>query len=494
MMRKRRAIIHIGTAKTGSTSIQRLLEGNRDALLENGYVYPRSPGEKNHFRLAIFAGTTARADKMARVTGEAGDAAYVARHFENDLTKEMQRLPDSVHTVIFSNEHCYRKIGTVDAARRLKGLLDRHFDDYVIIAYLRRQDELAVSLYSTRMRSGSDEMSVLPALDQGRKGAHRFDWEAMLDRWAEAFGRESVKPRRFAPEAFVGGNLLVDFQAACGMEPILDLTKAAVQNTSINASAQEFLRRLNATLGDDQGSGEKVSELVRRVVDEKFAGSGRRPSRVEAMEFYEAFRESNARLRAKYFPALPSVFSEDFSRYPQKADPIPSDADVLNVALCVIREQSARTPSRIADKAFRKATSSVTAGNVVEARRLFNRTLTKEPDHVGALRGLLSLGRSDKAIRLEALARLRRGLAAAPGSKSLLRLAAQNGLQVSSEGSDVRSAELKGGRLKAPEVLVESAPVESRDAMKQVRVSKRETPALGGRWTRRRVTVAGETF
>ena len=45
-------ILHIGTTKTGSTSIQHVLAQNRDALLAQGVLYPRSPGDPQHDLLA----------------------------------------------------------------------------------------------------------------------------------------------------------------------------------------------------------------------------------------------------------------------------------------------------------------------------------------------------------------------------------------------------------------------------------------------------------
>ncbi|MBV1799428.1 hypothetical protein [Siccirubricoccus sp. G192] len=426
MARKRRAIIHIGTAKTGSTSIQRMLAANRAVLLHHGFAYPASPGEKNHFRLAIYAGSSAQVDKMARVTGEAGDAAWVAERLEADLAAEMAALPESVHTVIFSNEHCYRKVDTPAAARRLKALLAPHFDRFTVIAYLRRQDELAVSLYSTRMRSGSSDTDLLPPLEGRRRNAQRFDWALMLDRWAEAFGPEAVAPRRFLREAFPGGDLLRDFQAACGMDGLLDIAGEAVRNPSLNAAAQEFLRRLNAATrgGEAEEGDEKVPEFIRHVVDSRFGGPGRRPSRAEAEAFCAAFRDSNERLRATWFPALDQVFPADFSRYPEAADPLPAEAEVLEVAMAVIRHQAAMQPGQVAEAAFRRAQERVASGDPAGARRLFHKVLGKEPAHAGALRALLELGRTDPAIAGEAAARLRRALAAEAGNPMLQELAA----------------------------------------------------------------------
>jgi len=43
MRDKPTAVIHIGVEKTGTSSIQRFLEGNREALLNEGKLYPSFP-------------------------------------------------------------------------------------------------------------------------------------------------------------------------------------------------------------------------------------------------------------------------------------------------------------------------------------------------------------------------------------------------------------------------------------------------------------------
>lgn len=64
-MRKRMAIIHMGTAKTGSASIHRVLKAQRDVLQGLGFALRRSPGNTNHFRLPICATRTKGPDQLA---------------------------------------------------------------------------------------------------------------------------------------------------------------------------------------------------------------------------------------------------------------------------------------------------------------------------------------------------------------------------------------------------------------------------------------------
>lgn len=437
---RRRAVIHIGTAKTGTTTIQHMLAVNRSALIEQGFAFPTSPGEKNHTRLAIYAGDPLRGDKLARNSGEPGDAAWVAGRFADDLAREMAALPRTVHTCVFSNEHLYRKVATADEARRLRGLLDRHFDDYRVIAYLRRQDELAVSVYSTRLRSGSERARLLPDLDAEPVYLDRFDWAAMLDRWAAAFGREAILPRLFGRAEFLDGDLLTDFRAASGIIGLTGLEHPPATNSALSAAAQEFLRRLNARVHGTLGAAEeepKAPPFVRGYVDQHHSGRGRRPARAEAAAFLARFDPSNERLRAGWFPHRPRVFDDDLSRYPEVADPVPSDAEVLEVALGLIARQAEEEPAQLAATAYDRGRERQAAGDVEQARRLYHRTLVARPGHAGALRGLFELA-AEPAQHDEAAARLRRALAAAPEREELRRVARDNGVAPPADQAAVR--------------------------------------------------------
>lgn len=426
-MAKPRAILHIGTAKTGSTSIQRMLAGNRARLQRAGVLVPLSPGERNHFRLAIYAGQE-RADRMAQATNEAGDAAYVADRFAAEFAAEMRAMPASVHTVLFSNEHCYRKLDSPAAVERLRALLAHWFDSIEVLVYLRRQDEMAVSLYSTRLRSGADRTEVLPNLAALPNQAAKLDWHTLVERWAAVFGRAAMRPRLFLREAFVRGDLLADFAAAAGIDGIAGLEHPELRNTAIVAPAQEFLRRINTALDDgSDDQDEKAPPFVRAFVDTHFAGRGRRPSRAQAEAFMAHFAPSNERLRAAWFPSRSALFDDDFTRYPASADPLPTDTEVLDVAIALVTHQAGERPQLEAETLYRRGLKLRGSGDLVEARLALNKALGKQTGHAGALRLLFEMA-ATPTLRREAEARLRRARRGEPGREDLARLQAEQGV------------------------------------------------------------------
>jgi len=426
-MRKRRAILHIGTAKTGSTTIQRMLAGNRARLRDAGFLVPISPGESNHFRLAIYAGRE-RAERMALATGEAGDAAYVVERFALEFGAEMRDMPRHIHTVLFSNEHCYRKLDTPGAIARLRELLAPWFSEFQILVYLRRQDEMAVSLYSTRLRNGEDRLDVLPDLGGRESQVDKLDWHALVERWATVFGRAAVRPRLFARDAFVGGDLLHDYAAQTGLDRVSGLEPPETQNSAMAAPAQEFLRRLNGLL-DQRGAdpAAKSPTFVRAFLDQHFVGRGRRPSRAQAEAFMARFTASNERLRATWFPERAELFSQDFSRYPEAPDPVPGETEVLQVALTMIARQAAEKPSHDAEAMHARAVRLHASERHAEARAMLNKALARRPGHLPALRLLFAMA-SAPLHRTEAEARLRRARRLDPFRDELLQLQLEHGM------------------------------------------------------------------
>ncbi|MBX9699327.1 MAG: hypothetical protein K2X74_07810, partial [Acetobacteraceae bacterium] len=419
-MSKRRAVLHIGAPKTGTTSIQEYLALNRETMQPLGFAFPQAPGKRTQARLAV---TVAQAGK--------GITAGLEQ-LRTGLDAELARLPASVHTVIFSAEHLSAKIADEADARRLREFLDTWFDRYRVILYMRRQDELAISGYSTRLRAGRSHENVLPTTE----GVHaRHDFLPILERYGAAFGRDALLPRIFARDAFKDGDLLSDFRDAAGLPALPNLPPKAM-NTSINVAAQEFVRRLNA-IHQDEGDGDhdKIPNQIRAILNDHFSGQGRRPSQAEAVAYYAKYRESNETIRTSWFPERPTLFSEDFSRYPESGDPLPTDAEVLEVAMTVIAEQSSGATQ--AKRLLRRAENAARDGRKREARRFLERALDAVPGDIDALARLVDLA-EDPASRRAAARRLAAAEEAAPGDEAVTALSERLGTR---EQGDARSKE-----------------------------------------------------
>lgn len=286
-------------------------------------------------RLAAYAGDRRLITKLSsgEISVRAGGGP--PEQFPEDLAAEVASLPPSVHTVIFSNEHCHSRLVRVEMIRKLADLLSVHFDEIKVIFYLRRQDDLASSFYSTQIRNGETRGQVLPVLD---KRLPYYDYASMVDRWGEVFGRSSLRPRLFGHAHFSGGDLIRDFLEVCGASSI-SVDAETPRNPSLLPAAQEFLRQYNETAaGQARPRPRWIYEFMKRT----FAGPGRRASRADAEAFVSLYADGNEQIRAEFFPERGELFSGDFSSNPSSEPLIPGD-EVLKVALAVIEYLEAKS-------------------------------------------------------------------------------------------------------------------------------------------------------
>lgn len=431
MLAKRQCILHIGTEKTGSTSIQNVMAALREQLPALGFAYPEAPGSRNHTRLALYAADSKRTKAMARRENrKGGDAEAVTEQLPEDLEKELSALPAGVHTVIFSNEHCHSRLTNVEAVQRLKELLDPFFDRFRIVVYLRRQDELAVSRYSTMLRTGGFIREVLP---MNLTRMFYFQYDGMLDRWSEVFGRQSVEPRLFGRDNFVDGDLIRDFFSVAGLPKLEVPAETTTRNPSLIPAAQEFLLQFNRMYEHAKELGRPA--WIGEFMNANFAGPSRMPPRSDALRFCAAFDEGNERIRAEYFPRRRTLFSKDFNRYPETELDATPDAAVLDVALKVLCHVSPdvgrQGKRRLAEAATTGAEDGAAAAapppvppvvGLAEERASLLAVLDAEPTHARALRRLVRVA-LDPPDREVAMARLARAQQLAPDKEEFAGLA-----------------------------------------------------------------------
>lgn len=200
----RLAVLHIGPMKTGSTSIQWWLRVNRDALAEQGVAVPLHADQTNLSPLAATFGAT-QADDL-----DEADGIQALKIPREQLIADLDALGPETHTCIISGELMGQRMRR-PAIARLKTALSPYFDRWVIVIYLRRQDELAVSRLSTMLRRGARARLAKP-----------LDYARILDDWAGEFGREAIRPRLFARDQLIDGDVVADFIETAGLPAFPD--------------------------------------------------------------------------------------------------------------------------------------------------------------------------------------------------------------------------------------------------------------------------------
>jgi hypothetical protein len=233
--------LHIGTEKTGTTSIQEFMRSNRDLLRDNGVLYPYTPGFANHTMLAMAAQSAARGN-LARLFGvkDHNELAAFRSKLSKDLSEELGK--SACPKVVMSNEHCSSRLVTDDAVENLRDLLADHFERIYIVVYIRRQDDFVVSSYSTAVKTGSVEPLTPPSEKLVKL---RYDYWDLLSRWARVFGRGNILCRRYDKTALASGSIVDNFLDLTGIAANLPYDRPTDYNESLNAEALEFVRVAN---------------------------------------------------------------------------------------------------------------------------------------------------------------------------------------------------------------------------------------------------------
>jgi hypothetical protein len=312
-----KVILHIGVGKTGTSTIQSFLRLNRHALAAQGFDYPGFlvRGQGRHLPLSAYVAEDAdrtRSRIMLRIPEDDVPA------FRAELEQEFQAHVEDcrargLHTCILSDEGL-SGLDQKSCLVRLKHLLERVFVSVEVILYLRRQDQLFVSRRSQRLKEGRMNLKAL-------RKRRFFDFEPILDRWADVFGEDRVKPRIYERSSFPDGDVVPDFLAACGIDPMQEFERPGWRNPSLSPRAeiflQHFFRLREAQAPKNPGGWEKRPSVVRYAM-QLFPGSGSSLPRKAAQAFYADYEESNEAVRARWFPERETLFEEDFSSYPEQ--------------------------------------------------------------------------------------------------------------------------------------------------------------------------------
>jgi hypothetical protein len=307
-----KCIVHIGTEKTGTKTIQEFLHINREALMRQGFAFAQSAGPRNDERLALAAYSPDRIDFLRKQKGLASERRLEQHRHElfAELQAELREIGPG-RTVLFSSELIQSRLRTDDELKRLKALLNSlGFTDICVLVYLRRPVDIATSLYSTAVTNGiTDE----PPPPEDEYFGNICDHRRTLLRFRAVFGDASVVPRIHEPGAFVGGTLLTDFMDSIGLADAGgELQYPSPQNPSLPRLAIELLRRINRDVPmlDENDRPNRVRIGLVKMVRSAFDSGPRYSLSPELRRAYEnAFRDGNEWVRREYFPDREQLFA-----------------------------------------------------------------------------------------------------------------------------------------------------------------------------------------
>lgn len=231
-------ILHIGSHKTGTTSIQH--------TLRNWQKSPIRPKNANY--VDIQKGPL----RIGRIQGKG--RAFTASIRENIFRQALSKGTD---LTVMSTEFFSWLFRDDTEIQLTKRLVDQHFDDVRVIVYLRRQDLAAnshqnqVRLLHPAAKAFGVKMGALPEWSDNL--FDYFDYASRMQAWINVFGIENLTVRIFERDRLVNGDAVADFADASG----IDLSEVKAETRNLTAGRDEMLLGLAAAKAGIRGPAQR---------------------------------------------------------------------------------------------------------------------------------------------------------------------------------------------------------------------------------------------
>lgn len=293
-------ILHIGTEKTGTSSIQEFLYQNKKQLEDEGYHFLQSAGERNNRALPAYLLNDEDSinDDFYHLKGikSIGEIDSFRKKFSEKLNDELTTLNSKIHTVIISSEHFHSRVNKLESIGKLKKITQEYFNQVKIICYLREQSQVCESWYSTALKNG--HTSTFPEFVKTcNKNNIYFNYYENLRKWIEVY-KKDINIRVFDKNNFIEGNLIKDFIYTCGIDDKSNFNyNISIENESINTTGQHFIYSINNILRKENDH-EEISKLKnsKKIIVENLVGKGQKITKSDYLRIVDEFDESNKKL------------------------------------------------------------------------------------------------------------------------------------------------------------------------------------------------------
>jgi hypothetical protein len=297
-----RIVIHIGTEKTATTTLQHTFLNNKQLMGEYGIYYSESMGSGNSRQLVAACMGHAKIDDWIRKhqMSDSNERQRFSDRLQTKFFEEIANVPKDCDTVLVSSEQFHSRLSDASELKILRKFLQGFFEKIDIVVYLRLQSSLLQSKYTTYLRSGGNISFNQFKLECAPDNLY-YNYANMLSLWANEFGRENIKVREFDSSKFYNQHICYDFIHVLRPDkgPLPLVLSDVEQNRSITRMGLIVLRILNIFVSAWNKDG-KRSETSRwgmlKIVQRYKTDSGSKPrllSTEEVERINDSFRASN---------------------------------------------------------------------------------------------------------------------------------------------------------------------------------------------------------
>jgi hypothetical protein len=305
----RKIYLHIGTEKTGTTSIQSFLSRNTTKLNSQDFYVPEFLGFSNRKITGLAFNLSSSDDLFISECinpQDLNEKEEKISSWKNEFSAAVKHSQQA--NWIVSSEFMQARLKSKEELLNLKNFLSQYFEEIHIVLYIRDQVISAASLWSTAVLSG------LPWLNfpEPIQVKHVFDHQETIELWFSVF-YERLNIRIFQFEDFSGGSLISDFcnTVKIGLDSTFELTKQ--ENEALPFLSIKALAHINQYLPYLING--RVNPLHNNIFNfiEKHFKSLEYPKisldKNDINIYSEYFRDSNEWVRKNFFPNRVSLFN-----------------------------------------------------------------------------------------------------------------------------------------------------------------------------------------
>ncbi len=304
----KRIFLHIGSPKTGTTSIQHALERfSKAPVAAIDYPIIEKNGHKN---IEIMFRDARRLNRVIQTRIRKKQISY--NEYKKTFEQAFGIITRQSESILLSSEFLFGFSGT--EVKELKHYLDcKGFEEYYILCYLRDPPSFYVSLVQQLAKASSK--IVYPS-------AFKSNYIRRLEPWIGEFGNQSIHVAEFDRSGFPFGNVVNDLEKRINtfFDVDISLDSAADSNESLSVEQLVLLANYRKIIlqGDDGFFDSKSSKLIRLFTELNQSNKAKKPilkssqREVIISNHYHEIKELNSRFDvfnhiATEFPVPPSA-------------------------------------------------------------------------------------------------------------------------------------------------------------------------------------------
>ncbi len=326
--------LHVGTEKTGTTAIQKMLWSNKDRLLQDGVAYLDCLGPGPNINLTAACLEYNSNSPVLESVGIRNEEQHTEfrKKLKNQIHEELEsKKPNSI---IISDEHINVHLSKVNELNAIRGYFPGCIVKNVVI-YIRRQDYFLESIVSESIKNlsfaNSDIKTYRDLLrkfySNGKFFGYRFQYEKIISNLKKSYPEANLIVRGYS-ESDTGFNTVEDFCKLFEIEIEFEETgpiDSGRSNKSIPFGAIDALLTIGNYLGKENNSPNMVKwRQAIKVLDAKIENNAPLLEEELREEINGNCSTSNLEL-VKEYPQLQSVFSTDSSmNRVDNGEPIPN--------------------------------------------------------------------------------------------------------------------------------------------------------------------------